>query len=184
MPSPFLGVRRALARSGVTEPPVFGGLPNGDGVAPRRRERTMEMPREFRVGAKGATCDGRFGAPPFGPELPDRAGCNPVSRSGRCGGSGRRGPSSTSRRRLTPAPGRQSAAWLPGAAGMGWGVCSREGRMMRIWWAMGCGAVLTTAAVVVVGCGGEDPAAAIARLRLTSETTPCFNEIGRMRKWQ
>ena len=56
--------------------------------------------------------------------------------------------------------------------------------MMRIWWAMGCGAVLTTAAVVVVGCGGEDPAAAIARLRLTSETTPYFNEIGRMRKWQ
>ena len=55
--------------------------------------------------------------------------------------------------------------------------------MMRIWWAMGCGAMLTTAAVVV-GCGGEDPAAAIARLRLSSETTPYLNEIGRMRKWQ
>ena len=28
-------------------------------------------------GQEGATCDGRFGAPPFGPERPDRAGCNP-----------------------------------------------------------------------------------------------------------
>ena len=31
------------------------------------------------------------------------------------------GPSSTSRRGLTPAPGRQSAAWLPGGGGHGLG---------------------------------------------------------------